>query len=105
MNKRGQIDVWHVIWGLAIVGIVVWLIWSASHTSIKNQQFQSGSRQTNINHINKNYALASLSLALLPLQFHGCVRADKLEADPEQVGNEAIDTAQLINSVSNEVKP
>lgn len=95
LRKASHIGLW-----ILVIIIGGWLIWSATHTksSTKNESFATGSKQTNNYKIVKNYALASLDLALLPLTFHGCVRADKMENEPEQAMNETIDAKVLVNA-------
>lgn len=97
MRKASHIGLWVIVF--AIGG---YLVFAATHSKTLNKTdtFATGSKQTNNYHIAKNYALASLSLALLPLEFHGCIKADKLENEPEESTNEAIDAKQMVNAVN-----
>lgn len=99
LRKASHIGLW-----IMVILIGGWLVWSATHTRTMNKTdtFATGSKQSNIYHITKNYALASLNLALLPLQIHGCTSADKLENEPEQATNEAVDAKVVINAAVND---
>lgn len=101
LRKISHVGLW-----ITVILIGGWLVWSATHSknTTKNESFASGSKQTNNYHMVRNYALASLNLALMPLQIHGCTRADKLEDQPEQATNEVIDVKGMVNAVVNDIK-
>lgn len=96
----------HIVQWVFIIGIGGWLIYAATHTktNIKNQDFATGSTQTNNYHTIKNYALASLQLALTPFEIHGCVRADKMEQQPTETKAEPLDVTQT-NAIISDSKP
>ena len=100
LRKASHIGLWFLV--ICIGG---WLIWSATHTNNKKtaNSFATGSKQSNIYHITRNYALASLNLALLPLTMHGCVKADKIDSVPaDESTNDVIDTKQIVNIAKEE---
>lgn len=98
LRKASHIGLWI---SMAIIAVFIWILWTALHSKIKNESFAAGSKQINNNKVIKNYALASLDLALLPLTFHGCVRANKLEeTESEQTNSEIVDSKTLVNAAT-----
>ncbi len=100
LRKVSHIGLW-----ILCLGLLAWTMWAAFHgkNNTKNNSFASGSKQSNVYHITRNYALASLNLALLPLTMRGCTRADKIEdITTDEPANEVVDTKQMINAVKEE---
>lgn len=55
MEKTG----WHIVWGLAIIGIIIWLVWSATHTNTENNRYGAGTIP--INPQTTNYGLVNFN--------------------------------------------
>lgn len=97
----------HILLWIIVIIIGGWLVWSATHSVTKNSTstFASGSHQSNVYHVNRNYALASLSLMFSPFTWNGCeLKKDKPISEPEQVTNE-VEEDSNINAVINTEKP
>lgn len=99
LRKASHIGLWFIS-----LGVVGWLLWSATHNNTKNQRFSGDSKQTNNYHIVKNYALGFVDFALMPFNIRGCVRPDKLDYEPQKAQEDVVDTKMLVNAVKSETE-
>ena len=87
----------HILLWIVILAIGVWLVYAATHTKTKNDNFSGNAKQTNNYHVTRNYALVALDLALTPFNIQGCTKADKPEQEINEETNEVKNDTDFIN--------
>lgn len=89
---------------IALVVVVIWLVWAATHNNIKNQKFSGDAKQTNNYKISKNYALGFIDFALMPFNIHGCTRPDKIDYEPQKAQQDEVDMKVLVNAAKMDIE-